>query len=146
MEFFRIKKDIPFMRHALVFNVISLITFILAVVFLFTRGLHLSIEFTGGTLIEVAYTQSADVDKLRKQLEIDGFADPQVQSFGSSREVLIRVPAAKGADANKVSEVVVESLKKVDSANQPELKRVEFVGPQVGTSPYRPSSPTCTTW
>lgn len=146
MEFFRIKKDIPFMRHALVFNIISLITFLLAVFFLITRGLHLSIEFTGGTLLEVSYAQAPQLDKLRQQLEADGFTDTQVQNFGSSRDVLIRVPLVKNApsDVNlsKVGERVIASLEKVGAgdtaaaigkaANKPELKRVEFVGPQVG--------------
>jgi preprotein translocase subunit SecF len=146
MEFFRIKKDIPFMRHAVVFNVISLITFLLAIFFLATRGLNFSIEFTGGTLLEVSYAQAPQLDKLRQQLEADGFTDTQVQNFGSSRDVLIRVPPAKNApaDANssKVGERVMASLEKVGAgdtaataektANKPQLKRVEFVGPQVG--------------
>ena len=140
MEFFRIRKDIPFMRHALVFNVISLVTFLAAVFFLATKGLHLSVEFTGGTLLEVAYTQAPDLDKLRKQMEADGFTDPQVQNFGSSRDVLIRVPLMKGAESSKVGDQVMASLKKLgagDTANSqaeaaPTLKRVEFVGPQVG--------------
>jgi preprotein translocase subunit SecF len=132
MEFFRIRKDIPFMRHALVFNVISLITFLLAVFFLAHKGLHFSVEFTGGTLMEVRYPQAPDLDSLRKKLESDGFSDPQVQNFGSSTDVLIRVPLAKDGDSNKVSERALASLQAVDSANPPELKRVEFVGPQVG--------------
>lgn len=132
MEFFRIRKDIPFMRHALVFNVISFVTFLLAVFFLATKGLHFSVEFTGGTLIETRYTQAPDLDQLRKKLESDGFLDPQVVNFGSSTDVLIRVPLAKDGDSNKVSERVLASLQAVDAGNQPELKRVEFVGPQVG--------------
>ena len=133
MEFFRIRKDIPFMRRALVFNVISLITFVLAVFFLATRGLHLSVEFTGGTLLEIGYAQPPDLQKIRKQLEGDGFADPQVQNFGSSRDVLIRVPLAKDAEAAKVGDRVMASLRNVGAdAPSPELKRVEFVGPQVG--------------
>lgn len=140
MEFFRIKKDIPFMRHALVFNIISLVTFLLAVFFLATRGLHFSIEFTGGTLLEVGYAQAPDLDKLRKQLEADGFVDMQLQNFGSSRDVLIRVPLAKDSETSKVSERVMASLEKVgaggtapnSAANPAELKRAEFVGPQVG--------------
>ena len=144
MEFFRIRKDIPFMRHALVFNVISLITFLAAVFFLATKGLHFSVEFTGGTLLEVSYTQAPDLGKIRQQLESDGFADPQVQNFGSSRDVLIRVPLAKGAESSKVGEQVMASLMKVSEGTQsagaggtaaamtPQLKRVEFVGPQVG--------------
>jgi preprotein translocase subunit SecF len=132
MEFFRIRKDIPFMRHALVFNVISLITFLAAVFFLATKGLHFSIEFTGGTLMEVSYAQAPDLEQIRKGLEGDGFADPQVQNFGSSRDVLIRVPLAKNTESAKVGERVMESLQKTASGNAPTLKRVEFVGPQVG--------------
>ncbi|HZV54564.1 MAG TPA: protein translocase subunit SecF, partial [Rhodocyclaceae bacterium] len=132
MEFFRIRKDIPFMRHALVFNIISLITFIAAVFFLATKGLHLSIEFTGGTLLEVSYAQTADLEKIRKQMDADGFVDTQVQNFGSSRDVLIRVPLAKDTETAKVGERVMESLLKVSGGDTPSLKRVEFVGPQVG--------------
>lgn len=137
MEFFRIRKDIPFMRHALVFNVISLATFLLAVFFLVNKGLHFSIEFTGGTLLEVSYAQAPDLDKLRKQMEADGFTDTQVQNFGTSRDVLIRVPLSKDAETSKVGERVMASLTKVGAggtapAMTPELKRVEFVGPQVG--------------
>ena len=134
MEFFRIRKDIPFMRHALVFNVISLITFVLAVVFLATKGLHFSVEFTGGTLMEVGYSQPPDLEKLRSKLVADGFSDPQVQNFGSSRDVLIRVPLAKDAESAKVGERVMASLNATAeaAANPPQLKRVEFVGPQVG--------------
>jgi preprotein translocase subunit SecF len=137
MEFFRIRKDIPFMRHALVFNIISLITFLLAVFFLFTKGLHFSVEFTGGTLMEVSYNQAPDLQLIRKQLETDGFADPQVQNFGSSRDVLIRVPLAKDTETGKVGDRVMASLSKVGAGgtavnDQPQLKRVEFVGPQVG--------------
>jgi preprotein translocase subunit SecF len=130
MEFFRIHKDIPFMRHALVFNIISLITFLAAVGFLVTKGLHFSIEFTGGTLLEVSYPQAAELEKIRKQMETDGFLDTQVQNFGSSRDVLIRVPLAKDAETAKVGERVMASLATVGGEAQ--LKRVEFVGPQVG--------------
>jgi len=132
MEFFRIKNDIPFMRHALVFNIISLITFILAVVFLVTKGLHLSIEFTGGTLLEVGYATAPDVEKVRNRMLQDGFLDPQVQNFGSSRDLLIRVPLTKDSDTAKVSDRVMVSLNALGDSNPPQLKRVEFVGPQVG--------------
>ena len=132
MEFFRIRKDIPFMRRALVFNVISLITFIAAVFFLATEGLHLSIEFTGGTLLEISYAQTPDLEKIRKQMDADGFLDTQVQNFGTSRDVLIRVPLAKDTDTAKVGERVIESVSKVSDGGTPSLKRVEFVGPQVG--------------
>jgi len=92
MEFFRIKNDIPFMRHALKFNIISLVTFLLAVFFLLTKGLHLSVEFTGGTLIEVRYEQAADLEKIRSALGKSGFSDYSVQNFGSSQDVMIRLP------------------------------------------------------
>ena len=92
MEFFRIRRDIPFMRHALVLNVISLVTFLAAVFFLVTRGLHLSIEFTGGTVIEVEYAQTADIARVRSTVEVLNFGEVQVQNFGTSRDVLIRLP------------------------------------------------------
>jgi len=130
MEFFRIRKDIPFMRHALVFNVISLITFVLAVIFLLTKGLHLSIEFTGGTLMEVNYVTAPDVEKIRNRMVTDGFADPQVQTFGSATDLLIRVPLAKSGDTSKVADRVMASLQA--AGGNPTMKRVEFVGPQVG--------------
>jgi len=95
MEFFRIKKDIPFMKHALVFNAISFITFALAVFFLFSRGLHLSVEFTGGTVMEVAYSQPAELAKVRETVTGLGYSDVQVQNFGTSRDVMIRLPVAK---------------------------------------------------
>ena len=103
MEFFRIKKDIPFMRHALVFNVISLITFLLAVFFLFSRGLHLSVEFTGGTLIEVSYSQAAPLEKIREGLLKAGNSDVAVQNFGSSKDVMIRLPLKAEQSSAKVA-------------------------------------------
>jgi preprotein translocase subunit SecF len=157
MEFFRIKRDIPFMRHALVFNIISLITFLAAVFFLVTRGLHLSIEFTGGTVVEVAYAQSADIGKVRDTVEKLNFGEVQVQSFGTTRDVLIRVPlrgdvkqsevvgrifdalcrAEHGSVASKqfTSEKGEAISKQVCDAGAKEplvLSRSEFVGPQVG--------------
>jgi preprotein translocase subunit SecF len=130
MEFFRIRKDIPFMRHALVFNVISLITFLLAVIFLFSRGLHLSVEFTGGTLIEVNYSQAADLEKIRGGLSKAGYTDIAVQNFGSSQDVLIRLPLKAEQSSAKIGESVMAALNaEVPGAT---LRRVEFVGPQVG--------------
>ena len=130
MEFFRFKKDIPFMRHALVFNVISLITFLLAVFFLIHRGLHLSVEFTGGTLIEVNYAQAADLEKIREGLTKAGYADIAVQNFGSSRDVMIRLPLSGEQSSAKIGEAVMGVLNvEAPGAN---LRRVEFVGPQVG--------------
>jgi preprotein translocase subunit SecF len=130
MEFFRIKKDIPFMKHALVFNAISFLTFALAVFFLFTRGLHLSVEFTGGTLMEVSYSQPADLNKVRSTVAGLGFAETQVQNFGTARDVMIRLPAQKGVSSAQQSEKVMAALK----ADAPDvtLRRTEFVGPQVG--------------
>jgi len=130
MEFFKIRRTIPFMRHALIFNVISLITFLLAVFFLAVKGLNFSVEFTGGTLIEVGYTQSADVDRIRKALDGAGFK-ADVQTFGTSREVLIRMHLEKKQSSADLSQKVIDVLKKEDGTA--ELRRVEFVGPQVGS-------------
>jgi len=130
MEFFRIKKDIPFMRHALLFNVISALTFAAAVFFLLAKGLHLSIEFTGGTVMEVAYTKPADLERIRQNISSLGFADSQVQSFGTAQDVLIRLPVQKGKTSAQASTQVIEALKAQDPSVS--LRRVEFVGPQVG--------------
>ncbi|MBL8463623.1 MAG: protein translocase subunit SecF [Thauera sp.] len=131
MEFFRIKKDIPFMRHALVFNVISLLTFALAVFFLATRGLHLSVEFTGGTLVEVSYAEAPQLEPIRSALAGSGYPDAQVQNFGSARDLLIRLPNRESLDTSSVSETVMNTLQQAGGP-APELRRVEFVGPQVG--------------
>ena len=130
MEFFRIKNDIPFMRHALTFNVISFVTFILAVVFLFTKGLHLSVEFTGGTLVEVKYEQAADLEKIRGALGKSGFSDYSVQNFGSSQDVMIRLPLKGEQNTSQLGEAIMKSL--ATEAPGAALSRVEFVGPQVG--------------
>lgn len=130
MEFFRIHKTIPFMRNALALNVVSFVTFALAVFFLLHRGLHLSVEFTGGTVMEVAYTQSADVGQIRDIVGKLGYPDVQVQNFGSSRDVQIRLPVLKGQTSAQQSEQVMGALK----AATPDvtLRGNEFVGPQVG--------------
>jgi preprotein translocase subunit SecF len=130
MEFFRIHKDIPFMRHALKFNIISLVTFVLAVVFLFSKGLHLSVEFTGGTLIETHYEQTADLEKVRNALGKAGFSDYAVQNFGSSQDVMIRLPLKGDQKTDQIGEAVMKSL--AAEAPGAQLRRVEFVGPQVG--------------
>ncbi len=130
MEFFKIRKDIPFMRHALIFNIISFVTFALAVFFLFSRGLHLSVEFTGGTVMEVAYTKTAEVEKIRNTVSNLGFTDVQVQNFGTSKDVMIRLPAQKGVTTAQQNDKVLAALKAADS--EVLLKRTEFVGPQVG--------------
>ena len=158
MEFFRIKRDIPFMRHALVFNVISFVTFAAAVFFLATRGLHLSIEFTGGTVVEVAYTQAADLNKARTAIDGLTFGDVQVQNFGTPRDVLIRLPlrgdvkqaevvarvfdalcAAEGGSVttqqtvSDKGEAVSKPVCNAAGAEPVRLQRSEFVGPQVGS-------------
>ncbi|MGL5632903.1 MAG: protein translocase subunit SecF [Azovibrio sp.] len=135
MELFRIKDDIPFMRHALVFNIISVATFILAVFFLITRGLSLSVEFTGGTLVEVQYEQAADLEKIRGALSHAGYTDFIVQNFGSSKDVLIRLPLKADVEAGEKDfvhqgEQVMAALE--DGASGASLRRVEMVGPQVG--------------
>ena len=130
MEFFRIKRDIPFMRHALIFNVISMITFVIAVVSLATKGLHLGVDFTGGTVMEVNYSQPADLNKIRDSMAKLGFTEASVQNFGSTKDVLIRLPVKQGVTSAKLSEQVMAELKSIDGSVN--LKRTEFVGPQVG--------------
>ena len=130
MEFFKIRRDIPFMRNALVFNLISLITFLAAVFFLFSRGLHLSVEFTGGTLMQVSYSQAADLNSVRNTVAALGFTDAQVQNFGTARDVLIRMPAPKGVSSDQQSDKVMAALKAADPSAS--MRRTEFVGPQVG--------------
>ena len=157
MEFFRIRRDIPFMRHALVFNIISFVTFALAVFFLISRGLHLSIEFTGGIVMEASYAQAADVGKIRTDVEKLNFGDVQVQNFGSSHDVLVRLPVRANVKQSEVAGKVFETLCKSETgsvvtktettakgevATRPvcsaagaepvRLQRTEFVGPQVG--------------
>jgi preprotein translocase subunit SecF len=129
MEFFKIRRVIPFMRHALVFNVISLITFVASVFFLAYNGLNFSIEFTGGTVMEVSYKDSAEAQKIRETLEKAGLK-VEVQNFGSSRDVLIRMPLAKDQSSADLSQRVMGLLHGQDKTA--ELRRVEFVGPQVG--------------
>ncbi|HET9821797.1 MAG TPA: protein translocase subunit SecF [Burkholderiaceae bacterium] len=159
MEFFRIRRDIPFMRYALVLNVISFITFALAVFFLVTRGLHLSIEFKGGTVIEVEYAQTADIGRARSTVESLGFGEVQVQKFGTSRDLMVRVPVRGNVKQSEDAARVFEALCKAESgsvatkqyttpqgeqvsrpscsnaagAEPLKLSRTEFVGPSVGS-------------
>lgn len=130
MELFRIRKDIPFMKHALVLNVISIVTFVLAVFFLVTKGLHLSVEFTGGTVIEVSYSQPADLEKVRSTIQAKGYSDVTVQNFGTARDVMIRMPVQQGVTSAQQSEQVMAALREGDPSV--ELRRTEFVGPSVG--------------
>jgi preprotein translocase subunit SecF len=136
MEFFKIRRTIPFMRHAMVFNVISLLTFLASVALLATMHLHFSIEFTGGTVMEVSYAQAAEPEKIRTALNGIGLTDISVQNFGTSKDVLIRLPlksvegASQNVEMQKQADAVTAALKAQDpSAN---LKRIEFVGGQVG--------------
>ncbi|MES2259790.1 MAG: protein translocase subunit SecF [Pseudomonadota bacterium] len=161
MEFFRIKKDIPFMRHALIFNVISALTFVAAVFFLVHKGLHLSIEFKGGTVMEVKYPHAANLEAIRHTVENLGYDQPEVTGFGTARDVMLRLPIVQGKqgkDASESSQKVFDalckaengSIKRIDSvsakgeqiaksacvdaagAESVQLNKVEFVGPQVG--------------
>ena len=130
MEFFRFKHDIGFMKYALVFNVVSLMTFVLAVFFLFSKGLHFSIEFTGGTLVEVKYSQPANLDGIRTSLEGIGYKDAQVQNFGAADKVFIRVPLKKDVSSEAQTQQVMQALKTATPDVQ--LQRNEYVGPQIG--------------
>ena len=111
MEFFKIRRDIPFMKNALIFNAVSFATFLLAVFFLFSRGLHLSVEFTGGTVMEVAYSKAAELEKVRGTVASLGYTDVQVQNFGTAQDVIIRLPAQKGVSSAQQSEKVMAALK-----------------------------------
>ena len=137
MEFFRIRKDIPFMRHALVLNIVSFITFALAVFFLATRGLHLSIEFTGGTVVEVNYVQSADINRTRATVESLGFGEVQVQNFGTSHDVLIRLPVRADIKQTEVAPRVFEALCKAEQGTTGTKQYLTPQGEQV-------SRPSCT--
>ncbi|WP_334153947.1 protein translocase subunit SecF [Tepidimonas sp.] len=130
MELFRIRKDIPFTRHMLVLNMVSFVTFLAAVFFLVTRGLHLSVEFTGGTVVEVSYAQPADLGQVRAVVAGLGYADVPVQNFGSSRDVMMRLPLREGLNSGQQTEQLLAALRAQDPAV--ELRRTEFVGPQVG--------------
>ena len=130
MEFFRIHRTIPFMRYALIFNAISFVTFLVAVGFLVFRGLALSVEFTGGTVMEVSYPQPANLEAIRGAIESRSSGEFQVQNFGTSRDVLIRLPLAKGVTSGEQAKQVMALLQAQDAGV--ELRRVEFVGPSVG--------------
>ncbi len=136
MEFFRISRDIPFMRHALVFNVISLLTFIAAIVFLSVKGLNLGVDFRGGTVIEVNYGHAVDFGRLRAALDKLGLgSEASAQSFGASDTALIRLPLQQGVSSAQLSDRVMTALKADDPAAT--QRRVEFVGPQVGKELYQ---------
>lgn len=130
MEFFKIKKDIPFMSYGRLTTSISLITFLLAIFFLFSRGLNLSVEFTGGTLMEVQYSSAANIDQIRSDLDKMGMDQATVQVYGSSKNIMLRLPNKTGTNSSTVSNNVFEHLK-IDAPDV-QLKSVEYIGPQVG--------------
>lgn len=134
MELFRIKKDIPFMSYGRLTTTISLVTFILAVFFLATRGLNFGVDFTGGTVMEVSYPQAADLDSVRKAVDSIGLKEATVQNFGSSRDVLIRLPVKPELSVSQLSEQVKQALVAADASA--EVRRVESVGAQVGDELY----------
>ncbi|MHB1591109.1 MAG: protein translocase subunit SecF [Sulfuricella sp.] len=134
MEFFHIKRDIPFMSYARVTTFISLVTFIAAVAALGLKGLNLGVDFTGGTVMELSYSQQADVHKIRDTLTRIGLQDAAVQNFGTARDVMIRLPLKPDISTAKLSDQVFQALRGAD--NSVTLKRVEFVGPQVGKELY----------
>lgn len=138
MEFFRFRRDIPFMRHALLFNVISVVTFLIAVGSLGVRGLNFGVDFTGGTVMELTYPQAAPLEKIRETAARIGFQEASVQNFGSSRDVLIRLPVKEGLTSARLSEIVLEELRK--DGQSVEMRRVEFVGPQVGSELFEAGS------
>ncbi|MBL0090176.1 MAG: protein translocase subunit SecF [Ideonella sp.] len=141
MEFFRIRRDIPFMRHALVFNIISFLTFAAAVFFLLTRGLHLSIEFKGGTVLEVGYTQTADLEKIRKAIDTLGLGEVQVQNFGTSHDVMVRLPVRSGATPKEQAELGTKAFAALCQAEAGTVGTKAYTTPQ-GEQVSRPS---CTT-
>ncbi len=130
MEFFRIKHDIPFMSWGKYTTAISLITFLLAIFFLSTRGLHFGVDFTGGTVMEIGYEHTADINMIRATLTKVGYPDAGVQNFGTSKEVLIRLPVKPNLTSAQLSETVLKAL--VEKDRNVQIRRVEFVGPQVG--------------
>lgn len=130
MELFKIRRTIPFMRFAKIFNAISLISFVVAVAFLIIKGLSFSIEFTGGTVMEVSYPQAAPVEQIRDTIKKDVGLEAAVQNFGTARDVMIRLPILEGQNSGDQAKQVMEVLQKTEPGVQ--LTRVEFVGPQVG--------------
>ena len=131
MEFFKFKKDIAFMKHAKAFNIISIIVFLSSIAFISYKGLHFSIEFTGGTVIEVSYQKDAPLSKIRTTLEGLGYEDHQVQQFGSSREVLIKIPLeVRKKDA---AQQIFEKIKFLNQGEEAKLRRIEYIGPQIGS-------------
>ena len=131
MEFFKFKKDIAFMKHAGLLNVLSIFVFIGSIIFISYKGLHFSIEFTGGTVIEVSYENEAPIEQIRSKLKQVGFDDFQVQRFGSSKDVLIKVPLDD--EKKDLAEKIYYEIKNLNSGEEAQLRRIEYIGPQIGS-------------
>mgnify|MGYP001043533764 CR=1 FL=1 len=138
IELFHLKRDIPFMRWARSTIYVSLLFIFGAIALLATKGLNLGVDFTGGTVMEMGYPAAADVPAIRAALARNGYADAQVQNFGTSTDVLIRLPVKPGVTSAQLSEKVLVVLKEADA--RVELRRVEFVGPQVGNELFEDGS------
>lgn len=130
MEFFKIKRDIPFMSYGKLTTFISLLTFIAAVFFLVTKGLNYSVEFTGGTVMEVQYEQGVEVNDVRQKLDTLKVGEVQVQAMGTNRHIMIRLPNKEGVTSAQLSNDVMNLLKQGNA--DVSLRQVEFIGPQVG--------------
>ncbi len=130
MELFRIRRTIPFMRYSKILNAISFVSFLVAVFFIFTKGLAFSIEFTGGTVMEVSYPQAAPTEQIREDLKDKLGIEAAVQNFGTARDVMIRLPIAQGETSGDQAQKVMSVLHETEPGAQ--VTRVEFVGPQVG--------------
>jgi len=125
------KQELDFLGKRKFAMILSAILLIISIASLAINGLKLGIDFTGGTLVEVGYKQAADLTVLRKTLENDGFDDATVQNFGTTKDVLIRLKPREGVSNAELSTQVLEAINK-NSTEKAEVRRVEFVGPQVG--------------
>lgn len=134
MELFKRVGSFPFMRYARVIIMVSAVLVVVSIGSLLTRGLNLGIDFTGGVLVEVGYQETADLGAIRAELAAGGYPEAQVQSVGTSRDVLIRLPPQSGDEGanagHQLGNRIVDLLR--TSGRQVDLRRVEFVGPQVG--------------
>ncbi len=130
MEFFRIHKTIPFMRYSHILNAISIVSFIVAVFWLFYHGLSLSIEFTGGTQVVVQYPEAVQTEQIREQIQSKLGVDAAVQNYGTARDLMIRLPMKEGESSGQMANELMKALQE----QVPDVKMLnnEFVGPQVG--------------
>lgn len=130
MQLFAKTTNIDFLGKRRITTVLSGILILISIVSVGTRGLNLGIDFTGGVLIEIGYAQPADLGDIRRRLANGGFEDALVQNFGTATDVMIRVLPRDDVDSGQVGEQIMALL--TDSGQDVELRRVEFVGPQVG--------------